>query len=274
MVSGHHQILDGIMYILAQMCGSLLGAMMLAATIPSDKDYSGAFATNSVQSGFSDSNAFWGEFFMTGLLLFVVYHTAVRHDFEPADPVEASDLEKRRSGIIDAKVSRKSVFANKARQWAPLSIGMAVFVAHCVLVPITGCSINPARTLGPLIVGEVRGLPNDDPWNDLWIFMVAPQCAALVCGILFPLLWRMGYLEVKDTQPKLPETTTEYQNPVHGQNPPSERPAGPQLPTMGPQNTETRQKAEKKGFRGSYDKPAKADSEITDHPSTNNVPQA
>merc|ERR1711865_919302 len=164
MISGHHPIVDGVLYIIAQLCGSCVAAMLLAATIPDGMDQSGAFATNSVASGFSDGNAFCGEFMMTCLLLFVVYHTAVYRD---------------------QYKSTDAPWDNKVAQFAPLAIGMAVFVAHCVLVPITGCSINPARTLGPLIVGDVRGLPNDDPWNDVWIFMVAPLCASLVVGLLY-----------------------------------------------------------------------------------------
>ena len=33
---------------------------------------------------------------------------------------------------------------------ACIAIGFAVFLAHCVLIPITGCSINPTRTIGLL----------------------------------------------------------------------------------------------------------------------------
>uniref|UniRef100_A0A7S3P433 Aquaporin n=1 Tax=Amphora coffeiformis TaxID=265554 RepID=A0A7S3P433_9STRA len=35
-----------------------------------------------------------------------------------------------------------------APHMAPLAIGFAVFLAHVVLVPLTGCGINPARSLG------------------------------------------------------------------------------------------------------------------------------
>lgn len=204
MISGHHPIVDGVLYIIAQLCGSLVAAMLLAATIPDGEDQSGAFATNSVADGFSDGNAFCGEFVMTCLLLFVVYHTAVYRD---------------------QYSSTDAPWDNKVAQFAPLAIGMAVFVAHCVLVPITGCSINPARTLGPLIVGDVRGLPNDDPWNDVWIFMVAPLCASLVMGLLFPLLVKSGgfmqCMEEKQgkgakmsEEAKSPSATTTTENPI------------------------------------------------------------
>jgi aquaporin PIP len=31
---------------------------------------------------------------------------------------------------------------------APLSIGITVFLAHLVAIPVDGCSINPARSFG------------------------------------------------------------------------------------------------------------------------------
>ena len=34
----------------------------------------------------------------------------------------------------------------------PLAIGLAVFLAHLALIPIDGCSINPARTFGTSVV--------------------------------------------------------------------------------------------------------------------------
>jgi len=242
MISGHHPIVDGVLYIIAQLCGSCVAAMLLAATIPDGMDQSGAFATNSVASGFSDGNAFCGEFMMTCLLLFVVYHTAVYRD---------------------QYKSTDAPWDNKVAQFAPLAIGMAVFVAHCVLVPITGCSINPARTLGPLIVGDVRGLPNDDPCNDVWIFMVAPLCASLVMGLLFPLLVKSGgvmqCMEEKHGEGAKKEVAGSPSAPIETANPIS-------LPQMQQSNvqersakgdhaTPTRQEAKKAGFRGSYDEP-------------------
>jgi MIP family channel proteins len=51
-------------------------------------------------------------------------------------------------------------------------IGITIFVCHIILIPITGCGINPARSLGPAIIsGE---------FSKLWIYVVGP----VVGGIL------------------------------------------------------------------------------------------
>merc|ERR1711934_1128418 len=150
MVAGKCDFLDGFVIIICQCLGSFVGAGLIAATIPEGKDNTGCFGTNSVQSGFSDGNAFCGEFFFTFLLLFVVFHTAVH--------------EKYKNGTTNA---------------APIAIGMAVFCAHCVLIPITGCSINPTRSFGPAVLSSWRGISDDDchQWQDIYIFFLAPEAA-------------------------------------------------------------------------------------------------
>ena len=44
----------------------------------------------------------------------------------------------------------------------PLAIGFAVFLAHIFIVPVDGCSINPARSLGSAVV--------TNKWNEHWVF--------------------------------------------------------------------------------------------------------
>ena len=47
---------------------------------------------------------------------------------------------------------------------APFAIGMSVFIIHLILIPVDGCSINPARSFGPAMVARV--------FHDYWIFWV------------------------------------------------------------------------------------------------------
>jgi glycerol uptake facilitator-like aquaporin len=49
---------------------------------------------------------------------------------------------------------------------APLAIGLAVFIDHFVGVPLTGASMNPARSFGPALVS--------DTWDDQWCTGSAP----------------------------------------------------------------------------------------------------
>lgn len=64
---------------------------------------------------------------------------------------------------------------------AGLAIGAALTAVHLVGIPLTGTSVNPARSLGPALFAGTDALA------DLWLFIVAP----LAGGILAALLWSL-----------------------------------------------------------------------------------
>jgi len=65
--------------------------------------------------------------------------------------------------------------------FAGLSIGLSLVLIHLVGIPITGTSVNPARSLGPAILVGGTAL------NQLWLFWVAP----IIGGLLASLVWRV-----------------------------------------------------------------------------------
>ena len=71
-------------------------------------------------------------------------------------------------------------------KFAGIAIGLALTMIHIVGIPITGTSVNPARSIGPaLFVGG-------DALSQLWLFIVAP----ILGGILGAVLWK--YILGKD----------------------------------------------------------------------------
>ena len=65
-----------------------------------------------------------------------------------------------------------------AGNFAGLAIGLSLVLVHIVCIPITGTSVNPARSLGPALFAG--GLPLEQ----LWLFIVAPMVgAALSAGV-------------------------------------------------------------------------------------------
>lgn len=129
-------------------------------------------------------NAALFEIVGTALLMFVVCETAINTKCV-ATPAF--------SGTMTAGT------APSGANVAPLAIGFAVFLAHCVGIPLTGCGINPARSFGSWFVSE--SCPGMDPaaWEELngrwcheqwlWIFLFFPfvgaAIAALLCRFVF-----------------------------------------------------------------------------------------
>ena len=64
---------------------------------------------------------------------------------------------------------------------APLAIGLSVFAAHAVLIPLDGCSINPTRSLGPAVISG--------QWSGFWVFVLGPYAGSSLASIVY-LLFR------------------------------------------------------------------------------------
>ncbi len=68
-----------------------------------------------------------------------------------------------------------------AGKFAGLAIGLSLVIVHIVCIPITGTSVNPARSFGPALFAGGTHL------SQLWLFIVAPFIgAALSAGV-----WKM-----------------------------------------------------------------------------------
>ncbi|RBP07444.1 major intrinsic protein, partial [Roseiarcus fermentans] len=66
--------------------------------------------------------------------------------------------------------------------FAGLAIGLTLAAIHIVGINITGTSVNPARSIGPAIVGMVS---NPRAVAQLWLFIVAPLIGAGLAGLLY-----------------------------------------------------------------------------------------
>ena len=62
---------------------------------------------------------------------------------------------------------------------APLAIGLTLALIHLICIPVTGTSVNPARSIGPAIFQGGWAL------SQLWVFLVAPLVGGAVGGILY-----------------------------------------------------------------------------------------
>jgi aquaporin Z len=61
---------------------------------------------------------------------------------------------------------------------AGVAIGFALTIVHLIGIPLTGTSVNPARSLGPAVVVGGTAL------SQVWLFIVAPLVGAIVAAIL------------------------------------------------------------------------------------------
>jgi len=68
----------------------------------------------------------------------------------------------------------------KAGNLAPVAIGLTLVFAILMGGPLTGASLNPARTLGPAII--------TGNYSNLSIYMIAPPLGGILAALLYQLV--------------------------------------------------------------------------------------
>jgi aquaporin Z len=85
------------------------------------------------------------------------------------------------------------------RNHAGLFIGLALVFVHLIGIPLTGTSVNPARSIGPAVVSAITGTTG--PAKDLWIFIVAPFLGAIFAAIVYTAIEGKEEPEAEDAAP-------------------------------------------------------------------------
>jgi aquaporin Z len=147
---------DAAAYITAQCIGGVLGAAALFGIAIGNPNYS--LAVNGLgqngfdlasPAGYSMISAFLAEVLLTFIFLLVIF---------------GSTSERAPKGF------------------AGISIGLSLVLIHLVGIPVTGTSVNPARSLGPAIIVGGTAL------NQLWLFWAAPIIGALLAAVVYKML--------------------------------------------------------------------------------------
>mmetsp|Transcript_33157 Transcript_33157/g.88046 ORF Transcript_33157/g.88046 Transcript_33157/m.88046 type:complete len:221 (-) Transcript_33157:412-1074(-) len=143
---------QGVANLVAQLAGSLLGAIILAMIFPCGMDQTHNLGSNVINPDYGGMSALIGEIFMTFLLCYVVWETAV---------------------------------TARCGQAACIPIGFAVFLAHVVLLPIDGCSINPTRSFGPAVISSMRGCDGYvSGWGTIWVTWLGPLLGGALAALV------------------------------------------------------------------------------------------
>lgn len=80
--------------------------------------------------------------------------------------------------IVILQATRSEVYGATALVGIPLTLALGNFAA----IPFSGASLNPARTLGPAVVGNV--------WNGVWIYFLGPAVGATIAWLVHTVVVR------------------------------------------------------------------------------------
>ena len=147
LLAGRMKACEAVSYMAAQVVGAAVGSAILFA-ISSGMGIEGTGA-----NGYAEGNlvpAFVTEAVFTFIFVLVVL------------------------GTTDSKKG--------AGNLAGLAIGLTLVLVHIVCIPVTGTSVNPARSIGPAIFAGGEAL------SQLWLFIVVPFIGAALSALVWKCL--------------------------------------------------------------------------------------
>ena len=150
MLTGRMKTKEGLMYMLFQTIGGILGAAILYLCTKSSGDMIVGTGANACQTGVSVIGGLVAEIVFTAVFVLVVLGTT--------DPKKG------------------------AGNFAGLAIGLSLVLVHLVCIRYTGTSVNPARSIGPALFEGGKAL------SQLWIFIVGPFVGAAIAAGIWKLI--------------------------------------------------------------------------------------
>ena len=76
----------------------------------------------------------------------------------------------------------------KASPFAGIVIGLTLTFVHIMGIPLTGTSVNPARSFGPAVMMATQG--DTTALSQVWVFIVAPLVGAALAALIYRALYR------------------------------------------------------------------------------------
>ena len=153
LVAGKIKGNDALFYIIFQCIGAIIAAAVLLAIASGNPDYS--LAVNGLgqngygvgsPGGYNLGAGLLAEIVLTFIFLLVIFGATSK----------------------DAPAG-----------FAGIAIGLSLTLIHIVGIPITGTSVNPARSIGPAVLAGGQAL------GQVWLFILAPLIGAIIAAFIW-----------------------------------------------------------------------------------------
>jgi len=155
-------VIRALCYIIAQLCGAVAGSGILSSLVPPVLQFK--LGCHGINPGITPAQGFGAEVMFTFIFIFVVFATAISPFAGKLAPLSGGGSEYGPGKLT------------------PFAVGMTILILHTVGIPLTGASMNPARSFGPAIIKGTC-------WDNHWIYWAGPfvgsSAAALIAQVIF-----------------------------------------------------------------------------------------
>ena len=159
-MSGRMSSRDALMYMIFQIIGGIIGSLILVLLIST-----GGHGGPTISGANSFDQGEMAQAFIAEAVFTFIFIAEAVFTFIFVLVVLGATDEKKGAGNL-----------------AGLAIGLALVLIHIVCIPITGTSVNPARSIGPALVEGGQAL------EQLWLFIVAPFIGAAFSSLVWKTL--------------------------------------------------------------------------------------
>lgn len=148
LVTRRISIAKAIFFVAAQCCGAVIGAFMLKSVTPFQRW--GSLGNTKLNEEMNVGGALGVEFMITFVLVFTVF----------------ASIDKNRNDLNGS---------------GPLTIGLSVTMCHLFAIPLTGSSMNSARSFGPAVAMDM--------WDKHWVYWIGPILGGVTAGLLYEFIF-------------------------------------------------------------------------------------
>ncbi len=145
LIAGRIYWVDAIRYMAAQLFGAIVAILLLRVGFGQVEN----LGVHAISGNINVGQGLVIEIILTFILVFTVF---------------AAAMDKRALALF-----------------APFAVGLVVLAEHLVAVPLTGASMNPARSFGPALLSNA--------WADHWVYWVGPLIGAALAAVAYTIIF-------------------------------------------------------------------------------------
>lgn len=177
MVTGKVSFRKGLLFITAQLIAATAATLWLYAVFPNNRNVSqAAMAVVGLHGGANLINAFFMEFTLTFILIYVIFATA----FDQVDTGNTQTVTLPDGTVKDSSVGRNLTIyttnANTKAGFAPIAIGFTLGFLCFIGGSVSGGAFNPARVFGPALVSG--------DWDHHWLYWIGDFLGGASAGLI------------------------------------------------------------------------------------------
>jgi aquaporin Z len=153
LLNGGMKVVDFVGYVISQIIGAIAGAGLLKVLVGFGvKDMTGGLGTNGLAGVAGSAGAgLFVEVILTFIFVLAILGVTSKKEFGSV------------AGIV---------------------IGLTLAFVHIVGIPLTGTSVNPARSIGPALFAGGAAL------SSLWVFIVGPLVGAALAAVVYRFVFK------------------------------------------------------------------------------------